>query len=214
MPIDRGIVDRQLQAIGEGPSWWEQRELRDLPSILQADENIVAISRGRVARIRWLRRTWLIVVTDRRLVCLRSARSAGWRQFEVAGSLITRVALRVGPFNGRVIIAAAGHTYRLLTPRSDAIRIFNALSAMAPQGRPEAPGFRPTLIARRVIDHVLALPAVALNEPPTPPPPPPQPDPAVDEHVRRLEDQLEEMRQQVEFLEQLVQQQQLLERRG
>jgi hypothetical protein len=72
------------------------------------------------------------------------------------------------------------------------------------------PSFRPGLMVRRVIDHVLALPAVALN-PEGPRPPAPLPPPAnkgvSDEHVHALEAQLDELRQQVDFLEQLLHQQ-------
>jgi hypothetical protein len=63
-------------------------------------------------------------------------------------------------------------------------------------------------MARRVIDHVLALPAAALR-PTTPrvePPAPPKPDPAVQEHVDALEGQIDQLRQQVDFLEQLLHQ--------
>lgn len=37
MPVDRGAIDAQLREIGEGEGWWEQREFRALPSILQHD---------------------------------------------------------------------------------------------------------------------------------------------------------------------------------
>jgi hypothetical protein len=78
MPLDRGIIDQQLRALGESGSWWEQREMRDLPSILQADVRIVAIARGKLGRPRWVRRSWLFVTSDRRLICLRSGSRASW----------------------------------------------------------------------------------------------------------------------------------------
>lgn len=205
MPIDRGILDKQLQALGESPRWWDERELRDLPNVMQGDEQLVALVRGKIARVRWLHRSWLIVVTDRRLVCLRSAGSPKWTQLEVAGSLITRVTLRIGPFRGRVIVVAGGHTYRLLAPRADAYRLFNALSTFVPAPKPATLGYRPALMVRRVIDHVLSLPAVALR-PDTPAAQPVASGPAVDEQVELLEGQLAELRKQVDFLEQLLHQ--------
>jgi hypothetical protein len=208
MPIDRGVIDQQLRALGEDPSWWEQREMRDLPAVLQADERILGISRGKVARPRWMHRSWLVVVTDRRLLCLRSGSRSSWSQVEVSGSLIRRVTLRIGPFRGRVVVAGGGYTYRLLLPRADAYRISSALATIGPTPRDSMPSFRPTIMARRVIDHVLALPAAALR-PTTPrvePPAPPKPDPAVQEHVDALEGQIDQLRQQVDFLEQLLHQ--------
>jgi hypothetical protein len=209
MPIDRGIIDQQLRALGESPSWWEVREMRDVPAVLQADERILAVSRGKVARPRWVHRPWLVIVTDRRLLCLRSGSRSSWSQIEVGGSLIGRVTLRIGPFRGRVVVVGGGYTYRLLLPRADAYKISSALATIGPTPRDSMPSFRPTIMARRVIDHVLALPAAALQ--PTaprqePPPPARQRDPAMEEHVDALEGQIDQLRQQVDFLEQLLHQ--------
>jgi hypothetical protein len=212
MPIDRGVIDQQLQALGESPRWWEQREFLDLPAVLQADERMLAIARGKVARLRWLRRTWLIVVTDRRLVCLRSAGRSTWRQLEVNAGQITRVRLRIGPFHGRVIIEARSGKVRLLVSRLAGYRLSTALSTLSVPPREMVSGFRPARIARRVLDHVLALPAVALSPemPGTPRPAPPAlpPSPEATERIHALEDEIEELRQQVRFLEQLLHRQQ------
>ena len=209
MPIDRGVIDQQLQALGESPRWWEQREFRDLPTVLDGDERMLAISRGKLARVRWLRRSWLIVVTERRLLCMRSAGGTSWRQLEVGAGQITRVALRIGPFHGRVVIVASGHTYRLLVPRAQSYKLSSALSTLGPQAKEARPGFQPALMVRRVIDHMFSLPAVALS--PNTPREPPAALPATsvfDERVQTLEDEVEELRKQVRFLEQLLHQQQ------
>jgi hypothetical protein len=204
MPIDRGVIDQQLQALGEGSRWWELRELRDLPAVLQADERILAISRGKVARLRWLRRLWLIVVTDRRLLCLRSANRSSWRQIEVQAAQIERVALRIGPFRGRLIVAAGGYRHRLLVARKDSHKLVSALARVT---SPQQPMLRitPTIMVRRVIDHVLALPAVAFS-PAAEQKQLPEPEQALeaDERAHALEQEIEELRKQVEFLEQLV----------
>jgi hypothetical protein len=204
MSLDRGIIDQQLQALGEGPHWWEVREFRDLPAVLEADERILAIARGKVGRLRWMRRSWLIVVTDRRLVCLRSA-GQSWRQFDVSAGLIQRVVLRVAPFHGRVLVFAGGQTYRLRVPRLDAYRLHDALSRLGGGARDVYTGFEPVRMVRRVIDHVLSLPAVAVQ----PHSPKELAPPAIamtlyDQRVQTLEDEVQELRQQVRFLEQLL----------
>jgi hypothetical protein len=205
MPIDRGIIDHQLQALGESSRWWDRRELRDLPAVMDHDEQIMAISYGKLGRVRLMRRPWLIVVTSRRLLCLRSAAGrASWRQLEVSADQIARVALRVGLFRGRVLIVAEGSMYRLLVPRLDAYKLLNALSTLGTPRDEALLGFGPTRMIRRVLDHVLALPAAAVN------PHPPRPLPviavthAADQRVQVLEDEVQELRQQVEFLEQLL----------
>ncbi len=210
MAIDRGVIDLQLRALGEGSRWWEQREMRDLPAVLHADEHILAIARGKVARLRWLRRSWLIVVTEKRLLCLRSAGRTSWTQFEVNAGQIARTGLRVGPFRGLVLVVAGGRRYRLLVSRGEAHKLLAALSSLPSDARETRSGFGPTLMVRRVIDHVLALPAAALS------PLPPgshQPVPVVtaitEERMQSLEDEVERLRQQVDFLEQLMRQQHL-----
>ncbi|HEX2165976.1 MAG TPA: PH domain-containing protein [Longimicrobiales bacterium] len=204
MPIDRGVIDQQLLALRESSQWWDQREFRDLPAVLHADEQIIALARGKVARLRWLRRKWLIVVTDRRILCLRSAGRTGWRQIEVAAEQIERVALRVGLFRGRVLVIAGGQTFRLLVPRLDAYRLMTALSSLGTHAKDTFTGFGPTRIVRRVMDHVLALPAAALD--PTVPRVKVAPvDTSIAERrVQTLEEEVQELRQQVDFLEQLL----------
>jgi hypothetical protein len=205
MPIDRGILDLQLQALGESAHWWDRRELRDLPTVLDADERVLAVSRGKVARPRWLHRSWLIVVTDRRVICLRSSGRPGWRQLQVSVRRISRVALRVGLFRGRVLVVADGSTLRLLVPRADAYRLHHVLASFNAPARDALTGFGPTRMIRNIIDHVLTLPAAALNpDLPAQLPPPAPPDDFADQRVQLLEDQVEQLRQHVDFMEQLL----------
>ncbi|HEX6307704.1 MAG TPA: PH domain-containing protein [Longimicrobiales bacterium] len=207
MPIDRGVLDQQLQSLRETPGWWEQREMRDLPAVMHADERMLAISRGQMGRPRLLRPSWLIVVTDQRVLMLRSSSGTGWRQLEVAADQITRVALRVGPLRGRVRIVAGGQAWRLLVPRADAYKLMNALSSLGTPSNEAFFGFAPTRMVRRVMDHVLALPAAALS-PDMPEARPRVESAAFDQRMHALEEEIEQLRQQVEFLEDLLRQRQ------
>lgn len=205
MPIDRGLIDQQLQALQESSAWWDQRELRDLPAVLHADEHILALARGKVARVRVLRRSWLIVVTDQRLLCMRSSGRTSWRQFEVNASQISRVALRVGLFRGRVLVSAGGQTYSLLVARPDAYKLEAALMSIGTPARGALTGFGPTRIVRRVMDHVLALPAVALDpQTPAPPAAPKVNTTRIEQRLQAMEDEIQQLRDQVDFLEELL----------
>lgn len=205
MPMDRGVVDQQLQELGEGSRWWDVREMRDLPAVLHGDERILAIGRGKIARVRWLRRAWLIVVTDQRLLCMRSGKTGTWRQLEVPASQIERVTLRIGPVRGRVLMVAGGRKYRLLAPRPEAHRLLSALSMLSAQEGRSVVGFRASRAVRQALDHMLALPAVALGPQGRPAAPAPPPELRGLEHrVESLETQLQAVQQQVEFLEQLL----------
>lgn len=205
MPLDRGIIDQQLQDLGEGSRWWDVRELRDLPAVLHEGERILAISRGRISRGRWLRRVWLIVVTDERLVCLRSGQGTSWRQVELPASQITRAAIRVGPFKGRVLVVGGGQKLRLLVPRTDAHKLLSALSLLDTAANRQVTGFAPTRVVRQVIDYMLALPAVALApEGRASLPAPPAVDPRLEGRVESLEEQVRVLQEQVDFLEKLL----------
>lgn len=204
MPIDRGLIDQQLQALGEGSRWWNVRELRDLPAVLDSDERILALTRGKIARPRWLRRNWLILITDRRLLCLRSNADAGWRQFEVPADQITRVSLLVGPRRGRIAVFAAGTKHRLLVPRTDSRKVLSALSFLSTPTNLSG-GFTPLRMVRQVIDHIMALPAVALGPDVPAIAAAPSADPShLEERVESLENQVHRLERQVEFLEQLL----------
>jgi hypothetical protein len=203
MPIDRGIIDQQFHTLQESTAWWEEPELRVLPAVLRSDERILAIARGKIARVRWLRRSWLIVVTDERLLCLRSRRDS-WTQLEVGGQEIARVALRVGPFRGRVLVATSGHTYRLLVPRPAAYKLLAALSTVGPRPGDTGSGFAPGRVVRRVMDHVLALPAAALTPYDAADRAPAPDTSALDDRLEAVEAEVRELREQVDFLEQLL----------
>jgi len=203
MPLDRGTIEQQLHALGESPRWWDRRELRDLPGALNADETIKAIAVGKLFRPRLLRRPWLIVVTNSRLLCLCSGTRMSRRQIELLAGEITRVWSGMGVFRSRVVVLAGGEKYRLIVRRPDAFKLLAAISNLV-QARPEPlHGAWPTAVAGRVVRHILALPTVALQpEPEKPAAPPVQ---AVDEdRLAMLEDQVQRLQQQVDFLENLL----------
>ncbi len=211
MPVDRGVVEQQLRELGQGAGLWGTRELRDLPAVLDGGERILAVGRGRVARGRWLRRPWLIVVTDRRLLCIRSERPAGWRQIDVPADVISRATLRAGPFKGRILVVADGRKHRLLVSRADARDIIGALALLDAPANQVPSGFAPARMLRQVVDHMMALPAVAL-EPGRRTLPGPTPTPGLSEsdstRIDLLEDQVRQLQQQVDFLEQVLRQRQ------
>jgi hypothetical protein len=211
--IDRGRIEQQLNAIGEGARWWDVRELRDLPAVLRDDEQILAIARGRLSRVR---RRWLVVLTDKRVLFLRSFAGAGWRHIEIDVQLVERVALRTGPLNGSVLIVAPGVKQRVLLPRPDAFRLHAHLASFVAT-RAHLPGYGGGHLVRRMFDHVLALPAVAFGAPPTPlhtsyaaaPQIMTQRDHELEQRVQTLEEQVVQLQQQVEFLEELLRERQL-----
>ncbi|HEX8272790.1 MAG TPA: PH domain-containing protein [Longimicrobiaceae bacterium] len=215
MPVDRGAIDAQLREIGEGERWWEHREFRDLPHILHADERILGLVRGRLLgpgpRLR-PGGAWLIVVTDGRLVCLKQERFAR-KQVEIAAGQITRVQEASRLRAHQITITTTQQRYRLRIAKADAFRFSGALAPLLPVQavQPLPPHLEPFAWIPGMTT-VASLPGVAgvvsrvsMLAPP---------DYATRAHVERLEStveqlqrDLEALRQQVSFLEDLLQKQ-------
>ena len=218
MPLDRANIEQQLAALGEPSQWWERRELRDLPSVLHADERLQAIALGKVHRAGLFKREWLIVVTNLRLICLRTGSRMGRRQFDLHAGQITEVSVRAGIRRARLVVRAYGEVYRLRVRRSDANKLLQALSQLVqPRDRPLEIRRTPGAMVERVVSHMLALPSVALEGSPQQQPRPPvtnfDPKP-FEQRLQLLEDEVQRLQQQVDFLEDLLQQRSIMVERN
>ena len=215
MPVDRGAIDAQLREIGEGERWWEFREFRDLPHILHDGERIRGLVRGALLGPRPRLRPggpWLIVVTDQRLVCLKQERFAR-KQVEIPAGQITRVQEANRLRAHQIAITTTQRRYRLRIAKADAFRFSGALAPLLPESavQPLPPHLEPFAWIPGMTT-VASLPGVAgvvsrvsMLAPP---------DYATRAHVERLESTVEQLqrdldalRQQVAFLEDLLQKQ-------
>jgi hypothetical protein len=207
MPVDRGAIDAQLRDIGEGDRWWEQREFRDLPHILQAEERIRGLVMGRVLGPRRPRLKpagrWLMVVTDQRLICLRQERFAR-KQIEVAAGQLRRIDRSSRLRSYQITIQTPQWRYRLRVARVDAARFAAALQTLLPAFA--APAMDPD---ERASTWLEAIPGVSrlLLKPGTS-----REDEALREHlerveaaVERLHGDVERLQHQVAFIEDLLQ---------
>jgi Bacterial PH domain len=210
MPVDRGSIDAQLREIGEGERWWEQREFRDLPYILDLEERLRGITTGRVLFSRTpslsRRGRWLLVVTNQRVLCLKQERFSR-RQVDISFGEIVRLHQRNRLRAHQITIDTLDRGYRLLIAKADAFRFVGALSTALPQ--PPKPRLSPELEPLSWIPGlhtVAALPGVAgivskvsLLSPP---------DRPASDRIERLErtisllrDDVDRLQEQVEFLE-------------
>jgi len=106
---------------------------------------------------------------------------------------------------GRVVVIAGGQSYRLLVPRPDSFKLSAALTSLGANRRESPTASRPVLMVRRVVDHVLALPAAALNPAPPSQPVIVRPDTSgIEQRLHFMEEQVRELQEQVAFLEQLL----------
>lgn len=217
MPLDRGSLDAQLREIGEGERWWEHREFRDLPYLLHADERVRGIAVGKLLGRRRPRigsaPRWLFVVTDQRLLCLRQERFAR-KQVDIIWGQIKEFQQGGGMGSYRLRIVTPERRYRVHVPRADAERFATALAPFLP--RPAERRLHPDLEPLAWvpgIDRVAALPPVAgliskfaMLSPPAEAMR--RRDEALEATVEQLRSDVDQLQQQVRFLEDL------LEKRG
>jgi hypothetical protein len=203
MPVDRSVIDAQLRDIGEGDRWWEQREFRDLPYILHADERIRAVVNGKLLGRRrpriFPRAQWLVVATDQRLLCLKEERF-GRQQVDLPLGQIGGLRHTTGMRGVLVTVDTPGSRFRLRIAKGDAFRFIGALSPLLPQlaaavdaalGLPASQ--RPGLLARVGVGGSPSGDFVSRAE-----------LARVEETVHRLEGEIDRLQQHVEFLENLL----------
>lgn len=213
MPVDRGAIDAQLREIGEGERWWEQREFRDLPHILQADERIQGIVNGKLLGRRRPRllptSPWLIVVTNQRLICLKQERFAR-KQVDIAAGQVVRIHQATRLRGYQVTLQTLQGRYRIRIAKAEAFRFGRALSSLVPdpQARQLPPSLEPWSWIPG-ITTVAALPGV--TEIASKVSTLASPDYATRGQLRRLEATVERLQgdvdrlqQQVAFLEDLL----------
>jgi len=214
MPVDRSTIDAQLREIGEGDRWWEEREFRDLPYILNADERIHGIVNARLFGPRRPRvlpaAHWLIVATSQRLICLKRER-VGRGQVDIHLGQIIGMQHRSRIRGVQIVLDTPQRRYRIRVSKADAFRFIGALAPLVPQpamlanGQPPAALLPPGSITlegqprlSRLLSRVTGHPAsdyatrAELAR--------------LESVVERLENDVERMRQHVEFLENLLQQ--------
>lgn len=207
MPVDRSAIDAQLREIGEGDRWWEQREFRDLPYILNADERIRGVVIGKLLGLRRPRvfpaAAWLVVATDQRLICLREQRF-GRQQVDMPLGQIRAMRHSSGVRGVQITIDTPQRKYRIRVPKADAFRFVGALAPLLPQAGAAvdvALGLHGAIGAPRAgISGLLARVTgpsaaefVSRGE-----------LARVEDNVHRLEGEIERLQQHVEFLENLL----------
>src|SRR4051812_42992692 len=84
MAIERSVLSDQLAALPDSAPWAGRPEVEELHTLLSPGEKVLVgvtgwlIESGKLAV-----RTWLIVATTNRLICLLKAGSAGVRKVEL-----------------------------------------------------------------------------------------------------------------------------------
>lgn len=215
MPVDRSTIDGQLREIGEGDRWWEQREFRDLPYILNADERIHGVVNGKLfgpPRPRVMPSAhWLIVATSERLVCLKRQR-VGRQQVDIHLSQITRMQHSSRVRGVRIVLDTPHRRYRIRISKHDAFRFIGALTPLVQRALSPTTGEGPAYLLPPGTQTLESVPRLTrllsrvTGHAPVPDFVPRAEFARVAADVERLENEMERLKQHVEFLENLLQQ--------
>lgn len=116
--------------------WKDHEEIHALPEIMRPAEELAAVAVGTVIRSgRLAQSRWLVVVSDRRLVCLKGADPASRRVIEMPISAIRSVEAG-GLLQSTISLETGYGTLRISgMPRSAAGEVVSALTSLMDGGR-------------------------------------------------------------------------------
>ena len=103
MPIDKADVDAQLAALGAFDKWGTKKERKHLHEVMVPGETIKALTSGLLDG-----NTWLVTVTDRRVLFLDKGMIFGLKQMELPIRQISAVAHKVGLVLGKITVSTSG----------------------------------------------------------------------------------------------------------
>lgn len=105
MAIDKKIVDEQIARLGDFSKWFTKKERNYLHEVLSSGEEIRALTSGLLDGT-----TWLVTVTNRRVVFLDKGMIFGLKQMELPISHISAVSHKTGLMFGKIEVSSAGGT--------------------------------------------------------------------------------------------------------
>ena len=143
MPVDKRLVDEQLQALGDFHQFFTSKEIRYLHQILVPGETLHGITSGFYEA-----RTWVIVITNMRLVFLDKGMFYGLKQVDMPLSQVDSISHKTGLFFGEIEVATASgsKTIGKITKR-DVVKVASIIAGLIhggsslPEAKPSAPSF-------------------------------------------------------------------------
>lgn len=130
MAIEKNIVKEQLQALGDFHQFFTAKEIRYLPQILTENETIQGITSGYYEA-----KTWLIVITNIRLLFLDTGLFFRLRQTDIPLSKINSISYATGLFFGEIEIATGSEVKTISSiTKKDVLKIVSIISGLIHSG--------------------------------------------------------------------------------
>jgi len=137
--VDAKTVDAQIKALGDFHQWFTRREIQYLPAVLSGGETIRALTSGFYEG-----NTWLVVVTDQRILFLDKGMVYGLKQVELPLRQISTISHKTGLLYGELHIATgSGKSIVQKIPKGEVAKISSIVSSLvrnahAPSAQPSA----------------------------------------------------------------------------
>ena len=139
MGVDPSTVNAQIKALGDFHQWFTKKEIQHLPEVMTPGETIRALTSGYYDS-----NTWLITVTDQRILFLDKGMLFGLKQVDLPFHQISSISHKTGLVFGELHIAtSSGKCLIKNIPKSEVAKISGILSSLvreahAPAARPSA----------------------------------------------------------------------------
>ncbi len=119
-------IGEQMKALGTFDTFFTKKEIKYLPEILRPGETLKAMTSGMLDA-----NTWLITVTDQRVIFLDKGMIWGLKQLEIPLKAITGVILKTGLMFGGINITAASVTHAItMIPKGDVKKVTDTISIL------------------------------------------------------------------------------------
>lgn len=103
MPVDKRIVDQQIANLGDFDKWFTKKERNYLHQVMTPGETIYAMTSGLLDG-----NTWLITVTDKRVLFLDKGMIYGLTQMDLPLAHISAVSHTTGILFGKIEVSTSG----------------------------------------------------------------------------------------------------------
>lgn len=135
MAVHRKVVEQQLEALGDFHRFFTSKEIRALPEILADGEIVNGITSGFFEA-----KTWIIVLTNIRMLFLDKGLLYGMKQVDMPLSKISSIAQKTGLFFGEIEVSTSSGSKKISSiPKKNVLKISSILAGLIHGGPTKAP---------------------------------------------------------------------------
>jgi hypothetical protein len=131
MAVDKSLIDQQIANLGDFDQWFTKKERNHLHEVMVPGETIHAMTSGFLDG-----NTWLVTVTDRRVLFLDKGMIFGLKQMELPLSQISAISHKTGLLLGKIEVSTAGGTKLIdMIEKKDVTKVAQIISELVNRTR-------------------------------------------------------------------------------